>query len=237
MSPSVAELLRSATALHALTLQQPWATAVAELGKDVENRVWAPYQARVGQPLAIHAGLVYDQQSAEGIRQEFGLKVPGRHACPRGAVVAVAMLAGASRDSASRWAVAGQWHWHLEGVVQLVRPVPCKGAQGLWHLPAEAFAEVRRQVLEGAGPSSAMKGVVRVKAPEDASEVRAQVRGARWCLCGAQLVRCDACGRHHCSKPGHLRHRCGLEPQWCSRCWQGFYTGPGEPEHVCEVRP
>ena len=41
----------------ALTVQQPWATSIAQLGKDVENRSRRPPAKVVGQRIAVHVGL------------------------------------------------------------------------------------------------------------------------------------------------------------------------------------
>lgn len=55
--------------MKALTLQQPWAFAIFELGKDVENRTWAPPAAIIGQRIAIHAGKKHDQRGDNALRQ------------------------------------------------------------------------------------------------------------------------------------------------------------------------
>ncbi|KFE60118.1 hypothetical protein DB31_5989 [Hyalangium minutum] len=151
------DLLRSATVLQALTLKQPWASAVAELGKDVENRGWEPPAHAVGKLLAIHAGQDYDTQGAYSIVDVLGLRVPGPRTCVKGAVVAVAVLARAVHNSPSRWAVPGQVHWVLEGTVRLARPVQSKGALGLWNLTPGRLEEVRRQVLEAEHLSAALR--------------------------------------------------------------------------------
>jgi hypothetical protein len=155
VSASVAALLEHATDLQALTLWQPWAWAVAtpEVGKDVENRGWEPPPSALSRPLAVHAGLTYDADSAARIAEELGVRVPGKAECVRGAVVAVAVLARAEAHSRSRWWVPGNVAWCLEGTVALPRPVPCKGAQGLWRLPPEVLAQVRAQVLEALAPA------------------------------------------------------------------------------------
>lgn len=79
-----------------------------------------------------------------------------------GAVIAVAGLAGCHADTectdetgtrwpngrrrCSPWARKGQWHWQLENVHPLARPVPCRGMLGLWRLPEDVEKAVRAQL-------------------------------------------------------------------------------------------
>lgn len=88
-------------------------------------------------------------------------------ACPRGAILATAVVLGAVKLAASEsgaryaqvppvgpltgaqfdlaaaspWAF-GPWAWLLGDVRQLPAPVPCKGALGLWRVPADVEAAV-----------------------------------------------------------------------------------------------
>lgn len=146
MTPTVVDLLRSATALQAVTLKAPWGELVAT-GKDVENRTWSPPAARVGGLLAIHQGLSYDGSGAQGVRDVLKVKVPGPREFKKGVLVAVAVLARVVNDSPSVWAVPGQVHWCLEGTVALEKPVTCKGALGMWAVPTAALHQVREQLL------------------------------------------------------------------------------------------
>ncbi|SEL11223.1 hypothetical protein SAMN05444354_1047 [Stigmatella aurantiaca] len=195
MSTSVAALLERATDLQALTLWQPWAWAVAtpEVGKDVENRGWEPPPSALGRPLAIHAGLTYDADSAASIAEELGVRVPGKAQCVRGTVVAVAVLARAEAHSRSRWWISGNVAWCLEGTVALPRPVPCKGAQGLWRLPPEALAQVRAQVLEALAPAAPTRVSGRVHGGSSRGGP-AVVTGAVT-IRGGQVVPCEDCRR------------------------------------------
>ncbi len=54
--------------MKALTLQQPWATLIAEGHKRVENRTW---QTAYRGPLAIHAGLKVDPAGLDLARWMF----------------------------------------------------------------------------------------------------------------------------------------------------------------------
>ena len=139
--------------LYALTVLQPFATAIARFGKNVENRTWWPdRRLPVGGWLAIHAGgRDYAGADSDEFRRWLGGLV-GRYfppgylaALPHGAIVAVAHVEAISdpRAKASPWAIAGQEQWRFGCVFDLVEPVPCKGAQGLWRVPDDVAAIVR----------------------------------------------------------------------------------------------
>lgn len=116
----------------ALTLRQPWASAVVELGKDIENRTWTtPFRGR----FAIHAGKSTDPDG-EAVSARL------RQRLPSGCVVAVATLRDVVRDSDSEWAREGCYHWVLEDVAGLAVPVPCIGRQMLFKLPLDVEAAV-----------------------------------------------------------------------------------------------
>jgi hypothetical protein len=85
---------------HALTLWQPWAYVVAGGWKPVENRDWPPPAWLLGRYFAVHAGARYSEADALWMRDErerLGLPhaPPAEHGIARGAIVAVARLAGA----------------------------------------------------------------------------------------------------------------------------------------------
>jgi len=59
-------------------------------------------------------------------------------------IVAVARLAGVTRNSPSRWAVPGQYHWTLADVTP-IEPIPYRGAQGLWTIEDHTLAVLRER--------------------------------------------------------------------------------------------
>jgi hypothetical protein len=154
--------------MRALTLWPEWAWAIAHLGKDVENRIWAPPSWLIGQTLAIHAGknvggkpgcksyhlgttLVRETAISAGLDPsplaEWVNKLHRELCNATSAVVAVARVeAECERCEPSRWSVEGQRHWRLHDVVALREPVRCRGAQGLWVLPADIETNVREQL-------------------------------------------------------------------------------------------
>lgn len=149
--------------MKALTLIRPWAAAVAHLGKNVENRTWRPPSALIGQRFAIHAGVKVDALALRLIdlgQLEHGLPVLP-DAGPQGVIctvrlAAVFSAAGVfSRDECKaierkygagffRWWF-GPVGWVLADVRTLATPIPCRGAQGLWTLPADVEAAVLAQ--------------------------------------------------------------------------------------------
>lgn len=131
-----------------VTLIRPWAWAVACAGKDVENRTWEPWRSAIGGWLAIHAGQKWDEAALAWIRERVDarcLPLPAKSEDPSGVIVAVAQLGAILTSSDSPW-FTGPFGWRLDNVVRLPAPVPCKGAQGLWQLPADVLARVRAGV-------------------------------------------------------------------------------------------
>lgn len=147
--------------LLALTLWPEWAFALAHLGKDSENRGWAPPASIIGKRIAIHAGRHIGGRPGLPARNEgFRAVALALRACggverdvtrwwlqqpPTSAIVCTAVVTGWDRDDRTGWDVPGQCHWRLADVQVLPEPVPCRGAQGLWRVPADIAARVLAQ--------------------------------------------------------------------------------------------
>jgi hypothetical protein len=131
----------SAAAMKAISLWQPWATAIALGIKRVETRSWS---TKYRGPLAIHAGkkLVRREDIPEG------LDIRCR---PLGAIVAICELVevrlmdsdliAEQHPCEIRWGDwrVGRYAWILENVRSwpLVHPIPFRGRQGLFDVPDE----------------------------------------------------------------------------------------------------
>lgn len=154
--------------MRAITLRHPWPLAFLRLGKDVENRMWAPHELLPGEQLALHAGAAPKVNKDGRIADDYGAEIVGAMEwitrqglrgslpdvftmgdliaeSPASAVFMVATYRGAVRESRSRW-FAGKWGWELADRIALPKPVPCRGAQGLWQLHADVDAAVRAQL-------------------------------------------------------------------------------------------
>jgi hypothetical protein len=156
--------------VKALTLTQPWATLVAIGAKRIETRSWSTNHRGL---IAIHAGkamprecraFAYADPAGQALN-DAGILLGGDCAeLPRGAVVAIARLVAVvctdnvidqpdeffggrgllPHELAFGDYSAGRYAWVLDRVVALSTPVPCKGALGLWTVPADIVHLVRQ---------------------------------------------------------------------------------------------
>jgi hypothetical protein len=129
--------------LKAVTIRQPWASAIFNPSgprrKDVENRSWAI--GPMGR-LYIHAALKIDWTAGD-------LAWPvdaTEEELPLGKIIGYVRITGCTQNAGSRWAARGQYHWLLGGPVLLKQPVPARGSLGIWRLPPEQAAEVAKQL-------------------------------------------------------------------------------------------
>lgn len=122
--------------MKALTICQPYAHLILTGEKRVENRTWP---TRYRGPLLIHAGKSLEWMGGETPTQDMAF----------GALVGMAQLVDCVHiDTIESRAVQqrhpwlydhahteGTWCWVLDRVQRLERPIPWKGAQGLWDAP------------------------------------------------------------------------------------------------------
>jgi hypothetical protein len=132
--------------MRALTLWQPWAYAVADLGKRLENRTWTPPALLVGERFAIHAGARLDRAAMELLELK-------RDQLVFGAIVATAVYAkhvdhvDQVTEGQRQW-WRGPLAWVLEDVHVLHTPVPTRGWQKLWTLSLPVERAVRAAAFD-----------------------------------------------------------------------------------------
>lgn len=126
--------------LRGLTIQQPWATAIALGPKRIENRKWRPHRRLIdrGLWLAIHAGRKWDNDGAEYVTRVWP-HCPPREFHVMSAVIAIARVVRAVQvDEYDRrrdpWA-NGPFCWELDDVAALPWSMPAYGHLSLWELP------------------------------------------------------------------------------------------------------
>lgn len=136
--------------LFALTLQRPWAWAIARSTKRVENRSWAPPAELVGKLFAIHAGNTFDLSAVAGIRAR-GIDCPETASDHPTGIVALARIERVihcDRESVpeeqTEWTI-GPIAWLLRDVIALPEPVSCGGRLGIWRVTDGLLDRVRHQ--------------------------------------------------------------------------------------------
>lgn len=135
--------------MRALTLYQPWASAIALGLKRIETRPW---ETRYRGTLLIHAAKrpMVRGELPPTAHQQLAKAAGDGAALPFGAVVAIARLSNVVPTSRSggvpvdelMWGDyrAGRFAWFLSDVGALPEPIEASGARGLWK-PSEALLE------------------------------------------------------------------------------------------------
>lgn len=137
--------------MKCISLWQPWATLLAHGKKRVETRSWA---TRHRGPVLIHASKKWNQQLADLCRQppfrstiaeigrafefEFGalLGIANIHDCRQAAEWSpqVSDVERAFGDYS-----VGRFCWLMDGFRPFAVPIPYRGFQGLFDVPADVF--------------------------------------------------------------------------------------------------
>lgn len=150
--------------MRALTVRQPWATAIVRMGKDVENRsrnIAGSYRG----PVAIHAGSAAtgrrgSRTTFEGVgeveRDASGLLLRSKeiawpYRLPVGLIIGVVDLVDAhpadghcsTRAQNPDWPTDPMWHLVLANPRALSSPIPYAGRLGLWTLPDDVEEQIR----------------------------------------------------------------------------------------------
>ena len=122
--------------LPAISVRQPWSSAIFHLMKDVENRTW---ENAYRGPLVIHAGQQEDREAGEVRR------LLGKCAQPRGVLLGIVDLVNIVTGSDSQWADPDQFNWILRNPRLFPEPIPCSGRLGLFEvqIPDELAAALK----------------------------------------------------------------------------------------------
>lgn len=138
--------VRRVDGVRVLSVQQPWAWAIVEGHKLVENRTW---NTRYRGPVLIHAGVTVRGPEIEYLRKEFRLKPPSRSEIDRGCIVGVAELVDVvTRKNAKRYGrwFGGPYGLVLRNAVALRKPVKVKSQLGLYRPTPALLVRVNRQL-------------------------------------------------------------------------------------------
>ncbi len=125
--------------MKALTIRQPWAGAIVHQDKRVENRTWKLPARHHGARILIHAGAQLDKNA----------KIHGPHFGDYAAIIGVATITGChwSDDGSccDPWGFEKTYHWTLNDIAALPKPVTARGALGFWTPPADVLDAILAQ--------------------------------------------------------------------------------------------
>jgi hypothetical protein len=143
--------------LLALTVVQPWASAIACGIKVIETRGWRTSHRG---PLVIHAGLGQKAETMFGTGRLFppdGVSTLARAGLPDdrplGAIVAITRLIDCRQAKTAPTELedllgdfgVGRWGWQLYGTWPLPRPIYTRGRLGLWEVTQPVLGDLLHQ--------------------------------------------------------------------------------------------
>lgn len=135
--------------MKALSLLQPWASAIMLGGKRIETRSWkTEYRGLI----AIHASKKMPKNTRYVLPPDLNL--------PLGAILGTVTLSDVKRveevkGNLSAWELAlgdysdGRWAWLLTDIMPFDQPIYCKGALGLWKVPEEIGEQLIERLIYG----------------------------------------------------------------------------------------
>jgi len=121
--------------MKCLSLKQPWAWAVVNGLKDIENRKW---KTKFRGELLIHASMNYDPLG-DIVLRENGVVPPERCALVYGAIIGKVTIVDCVRLHPSKW-FFGPWGFVLKDAVAFKFTIPYKGRL--------SFFEVNYSIVE-----------------------------------------------------------------------------------------
>src|SRR5947209_4399579 len=133
--------------MKAITVRQPWAWAIINAGKNIENRNWKThFRGRV----AIHAAVGMTREEYEdgyeyikGINRR--IKIPVYEDLARGAIIGTVEIIDCVQDSDSLW-FEGEYGFVLARPKKLPKPIPCKGALSFWNVPQNIESRIKKAI-------------------------------------------------------------------------------------------
>lgn len=164
---AVTSLLDGKGTMPALTIRQPFASAIVSGPKRVENRAEAmvPRGLHCPKPaprwVAVHAAKEWYPFQAGGLDavREAWPEMGVLEEMPRAAVVGAAELVSADRwhpDDPDPWA-CGPWCLRIGRVLALPRPLPYRGAMGWWRLDVVTADALRAEFRATRSPKNAAR--------------------------------------------------------------------------------
>ena len=142
--------------MKAITIRQPWAWAIFNAGKNIENRTW---ETNFRGTICIHAGKTLAKKAYEEgcleiesllspsklsrfIIKKVSIEFPSYDEMPRGAIIGAVDIVDCVTQHSSKWFEKGGFGFVLAHPILFETPIPCNGQLGIWQLHEELLSEV-----------------------------------------------------------------------------------------------
>lgn len=137
--------------MKAISLWQPWASAIVQGYKKIETRSWS---TRYRGPLLIHAAKSFPKVAQDFAAEQLAYG-RGLDRLPRGAIIGVCNLVSVEHTHILSLSISalerlygdyspGRYGWELASARAFVEPIGYRGAQGLFEVPHSVIAEALR---------------------------------------------------------------------------------------------
>jgi hypothetical protein len=133
----------------AITIRQPWAHAVIQGWKPIENRSWP---TKVRGTVAIHAAQraedkeFFDFIHKKGLGAQIALDMASARNLPHSAIIGLADIIDCVTSSPSPW-FEGPFGFVFTNP-RLLRPISCRGALQIFDLDSAVSEKIEKQLTE-----------------------------------------------------------------------------------------
>lgn len=146
--------------MQAISIRQPWAWATARGHRPLSNQ--SDSTSYLGTVL-IHSAMRVDLSACDHPQIRAAGWNPGDPLATLGAVLAIGQLtavcAGGRGCQCGPWADQREYHWRLESVQALARPIVAVGLPGgLWEAPTSLVVNVRAMLMSPPRPREPLDG-------------------------------------------------------------------------------
>lgn len=138
-------VLQAKRDLYAITVRYPFGPLMfTPAGKDIENRDFSTTARRwIAVHYAKSAFSAAELQKMGQLDLVKTFRIPSFASLrDTGAIVGLVYISEVTRNSSSRWAIQGKWHWHIARTILLRRSVFATGARNLWPLDMDEIVTI-----------------------------------------------------------------------------------------------
>jgi hypothetical protein len=135
--------------MKALTIRQPWAWAIINAGKDIENRSW---RTHIRATIAVHTAVTMSRKDYEDSCGDIvlatrnpRLKIPAYDDLERGAIIGTVEIVDCVEEADSQW-FQGEYGFVLVNPKRLPQAIPCKGALNFWNVPEDIERRIKNTI-------------------------------------------------------------------------------------------